>query len=97
MKWKNGRCAVVHSIMMKCIFQQIVLLKHTFLHVIFGKGSPSASQGIASSLPASCLYSPPGTTENLGGSCSRCPQTKQVRQTREMQSTANLHERQEHL
>lgn len=41
----------------------------TFLHVMLGKGSPSASQGITSSLPASCLYSPPGTTENLGGSC----------------------------
>ena len=41
----------------------------TFRHVMLGKGSPSASQGITSSLPASCLYSPPGTTENLGGSC----------------------------
>lgn len=41
----------------------------TFLHVMLGKGSPSASQGMTSSLPASCLYSPPGTTENLGGSC----------------------------
>lgn len=79
------------------IFQQVVLTKHTFLHVIFGKGSPSASQGIASSLPASCLYSPPGTTENLGGSCSRCQQTKQVRQTQETQAMANVHERQEHL
>lgn len=41
----------------------------TFLHVMLGNGSPSASQGMTSSLPASCLYSPPGTTENLGGSC----------------------------
>lgn len=40
----------------------------TFLHVMLGNGSPSASQGMTSSRPASCLYSPPGTTINLGGS-----------------------------
>ncbi len=43
-------------------------MRLTFLHVMLGNGSPSASQGMTSSRPASCLYSPPGTTRNLGGS-----------------------------
>lgn len=34
----------------------------TFLQVMIGKGSPAAAQGINSSLPASCLYSQPGST-----------------------------------
>lgn len=34
----------------------------TFLQAMMGKGSPAAAQGINSSLPASCLYSQPGST-----------------------------------
>lgn len=40
----------------------------TFLHVMTGKGSPAAAQGISSSRPASCLYSQPGSTVKYGGS-----------------------------
>lgn len=42
--------------------------KGTFLHVMTGKGSPAAAQGISSSRPASCLYSQPGSTVKYGGS-----------------------------
>lgn len=40
----------------------------TFLHVMTGKGSPAAAQGMSSSRPASCLYSQPGSTVKYGGS-----------------------------
>lgn len=40
----------------------------TFLHVMTGKGSPAAAQGMTSSRPASCLYSQPGSTVKYGGS-----------------------------
>lgn len=36
---------------------------YTFLHTMVGiSGSPEAAQGMTSSLPASCRYSPPGLT-----------------------------------
>ena len=40
----------------------------TFFHVMTGKGSPAAAQGMSSSRPASCLYSQPGSTVKYGGS-----------------------------